>query len=71
MASPVTDASVLAGASQPSSILDEKLSRSSSGRWGAAAFIVMLLAGLIYIGSKLSSDLSVVHSPSVFPFILL
>ena len=31
----------------------------------------MLLAGVVYIGSKLSSDLSVVHSPSVFPFILL
>ena len=31
----------------------------------------MLLAGLIYIGTHLSSDLSVVHSASVFPFILL
>jgi PiT family inorganic phosphate transporter len=31
----------------------------------------MLLAGIIYIGTHLSSDLSVVHSASVFPFILL
>jgi PiT family inorganic phosphate transporter len=71
MASPVTDASVLAGASRPPSILDEKLSQSSSGRWGAAAFILMLLSGIIYIGSRLSADLSVVHTSSVFPFILL
>jgi PiT family inorganic phosphate transporter len=71
MASPVTDASVLVGASQPVSILDEKLSRSSTGRWGAIAFILMLLSGLVYIGSKLSTDLAVVHTASVFPYILL
>jgi len=53
------------------SLLDQKLAKSSAGKWGGVVFIVMLVGGLIYIGSKLASDLSIVHSPSVFPFVLL
>jgi PiT family inorganic phosphate transporter len=53
------------------SILDEKMEKSSVGRWGGIVFIIMLVAGLIYIGTQLSSDLSIVHTASVFPFILL
>jgi PiT family inorganic phosphate transporter len=53
------------------SILDEKLEKSSVGKWGGIVFIVMLVVGLIYIGTQLGSDLSVVHSASIFPFILL
>jgi inorganic phosphate transporter, PiT family len=71
MATPVSEASVLASTSPQGSILDAKLSKSSPGKWGGIIFGVMLLAGLIYIGTHLSSDLSVVHSASVFPFILL
>jgi len=52
-------------------MLDAKLSKSSPGKWGAIIFGIMLIVGLIYIGTHLSSDLSVVHSASVFPFILL
>ena len=55
----------------PGSLLDEKLKKSSPGKIGVIVFGVMLVGGLIYIGTKLSSDLSVVHSASVFPFILL
>jgi PiT family inorganic phosphate transporter len=55
----------------PGSLLDEKLKKSSPGKWGGIVFGVMLLAGLIYIGLQLSDDLSIVHSASVFPFILL
>jgi inorganic phosphate transporter, PiT family len=55
----------------PGSLLDEKLKKSSPGKWGGIAFGVMLLVGLIYIGIKLSDDLSIVHSSSVFPFLLL
>ena len=55
----------------PGSLLEEKLKKSSPGKIGGIIFAVMLLGGLIYIGMKLSSDLSVVHSASVFPFILL
>jgi PiT family inorganic phosphate transporter len=53
------------------SILDEKMEKSSVGKWGGIVFIIMLVAGLIYIGTQLSSDLSIVHTASVFPFILL
>src|SRR5579862_7691604 len=55
----------------PGSLLEEKLKKSSPGKIGVIVFAVMLVGGLIYIGMKLSSDLSVVHSASVFPFILL
>ena len=71
MATPVSEASVLASNSPQGSLLDAKLSKSSPGKWGGIIFGIMLLAGLIYIGTHLSSDLSVVHSASVFPFILL
>src|SRR5882757_7372714 len=53
------------------SLLDQKLKKSSPGKIGGIIFGIMLLGGLIYIGSKLSSDLSIVHSASVFPFVLL
>jgi PiT family inorganic phosphate transporter len=71
MATPVSDPSVLAATSQQGSLLDSKLAHSSPGKWGAIAFGIMLLIGLIYIGTHLSADLSVVHSASIFPFILL
>jgi PiT family inorganic phosphate transporter len=53
------------------SLLDAKLKKSSPGKIGGIAFAVMLLAGVAYIWSKLSADLSIIHSASVFPFILL
>src|SRR5271170_7481953 len=55
----------------PGSMLDEKLKKSSPGKIGGIIFGIMLVGGLIYIGTKLANDLSIVHSPSVFPFILL
>jgi PiT family inorganic phosphate transporter len=55
----------------PGSLLDEKLKKSSPGKIGIIVFAVMLIGGLIYIGTKLSDDLSIVHSTSVFPFVLL
>ena len=53
------------------SMLDQKLKDSKAGKAGSIVFGVMLICGLIYIGIKLSADLSVVHSASVFPFLLL
>ena len=61
---------VLTAETSPS-ILDDRFSHSSSGKIGATVFGVLLVGGLIYIGSKLAADLSIVHSPSVFPYILL
>ena len=53
------------------SLLDQKLKDSKTGKWGAIVFGVMLIAGLIYIGTHLGSDLALVHSASVLPFVLL
>jgi PiT family inorganic phosphate transporter len=53
------------------SMLDEKMEKSSMGKIGGIVFAVMLLAGIAYIATHLGADLSVVHSASVFPFILL
>jgi inorganic phosphate transporter, PiT family len=54
-----------------SSLLDEKLKKSSPGKVGGIIFGVMLLGGLVYIVSRLWNDLSIVHTGSVFPYILL
>jgi PiT family inorganic phosphate transporter len=53
------------------SLLEAKLKKSSPGKIGAIAFGVMLIAGIVYIWTQLSKDLSIVHSASVFPYILL
>jgi PiT family inorganic phosphate transporter len=53
------------------SILDEKLKRSSPGKVGVIAFVVMLVGGLGYIVSQLWGDLSLVHNASIFPYLLL
>src|SRR5277367_727278 len=55
----------------PPSLLDEKLKKSSPGMIGGIVFAVMLVCGLVYIGIKLGSDLSIVKSTSIFPFVLL
>jgi inorganic phosphate transporter, PiT family len=59
---------------QTSSLLDSKLAHGPGGkaaRWGGIVAGAILLGGLIYIGTRLASDLSIVHSASVFPYILL
>jgi PiT family inorganic phosphate transporter len=53
------------------SVLDEKLEKSSAGKWGGIVFALMLVVGIIYIATHLGSDLALVHSASIFPFILL
>jgi len=55
----------------PPSILEEKLKKSSPGKAGMIVFGLMLVGGLGYITAQLWGDISVVHSPSVFPYILL
>ncbi|MCU1223812.1 MAG: phosphate transporter [Edaphobacter sp.] len=55
----------------PSSILDEKLKRSSPGKIGAIVFAVLLIGGLGYITNRLWVDLSPLHETSVFPYLLL
>ena len=69
MASSAADPTTLAASSK--SILDQKLSNSSSGKWGVLVFSLMLIGGVIYIATRLTKDLSLVHSASVFPYVLL
>jgi PiT family inorganic phosphate transporter len=71
MATPARSYSAPAEAPATGSLLDSKLKKSSPGKIGGIAFAVMLIAGVVYIWTKLSADLSIIHSASVFPFILL
>jgi PiT family inorganic phosphate transporter len=69
MAAPVLDPGV--ESKYTKSMLDEKMEKSSVGKWGMIAFGIMLVVGLVYIATHLGADLSVVHSASIFPFVLL
>jgi PiT family inorganic phosphate transporter len=53
-----------------STAVHEKLSKGP-GKIGTAIFIGVLAIGFVYAGYHLISDLSVVHSSTVFPFVLL
>jgi len=53
------------------SVLDQKLSRSSPGKIGMLVFGIVLVIGVAYAGSSLLHDLSVVHNESILPFVLL
>jgi len=59
-----------AAPSLASSAVHDKLSRSP-GKIGAAIFLGALAIGFVYAASHLISDLATVHSPSIFPFVLL
>ena len=54
----------------PPSAVHAKLSKGP-GTIGTAIFIGVLAIGFVYAGYHLISDLSVVHSSSIFPFVLL
>jgi inorganic phosphate transporter, PiT family len=54
-----------------SSILDEKLKKSSPGKIGMAIFGLMLAGGIVFIATQLWRDLSTVHTASIFPYFLL
>jgi PiT family inorganic phosphate transporter len=47
-----------------------KLSKSP-GKIGVAIFLVALAIGFVYAAAHLISDLSTVHSPTIFPYVLL
>jgi PiT family inorganic phosphate transporter len=55
---------------QPS-ILEDNLKKSSTGKIGVSVFALILAGGLIYITAQVWGDLSVVHTVSVFPYLLL
>jgi PiT family inorganic phosphate transporter len=41
------------------------------GRLGMLGFLVVLAIGLVYAAAQLVADLSVVHSPTIFPYVVL
>ncbi len=58
----------------PSTVLDNKLSRSSPGtiaKIGMVFFGVVLVIGFAYAGYHLLNDLSTIHNGSITPFVLL
>src|ERR1700678_3823659 len=58
-------------ATASTSVLDQKLSRSSPGKIGMLIFGIVLVIGVAYAGSSLLHDLSFVHNESILPFVLL
>ena len=52
-------------------MLDHKLKSSSHRKTRIAVLSILLAAGLVYVLSKLVSDLSRTHSATVFPYVLL
>jgi PiT family inorganic phosphate transporter len=54
----------------PATALEKKLTKGP-GKMGIAAFAVVLVIGFGYAGMQLLSDLSTVHSQSIYPFVLL
>ena len=53
------------------SLLDQKLKKSSPGLIGTLLVLALLLGGCTYIWIHIAGDLSIVHSASVFPYVLL
>jgi inorganic phosphate transporter, PiT family len=53
------------------SALDAKLKLQKPARWASGVFLIALAGGLVYAGSQLISDLQNVHSPTIFPFVIL
>ncbi len=56
---------------QPDNFLDQKMANNPAGRWGVLVFGALLVGGLVYIATRLTKDLSVVHNASIFPYVLL
>jgi inorganic phosphate transporter, PiT family len=55
----------------PASSVQEKLNASSPGRWGMLIFGVVLVGGLIYVGTRILRDLSGTPVISAWPYVLL
>jgi PiT family inorganic phosphate transporter len=53
------------------SVLDAKLARSRPSAIGMWVFAGALVVGIGYVASHLIADLATVHSPSIYPFVLL
>jgi PiT family inorganic phosphate transporter len=62
------------GVSAPPSVnaaVHEKLNASQPGMWGMLVFGLVLVGGLIYVGTRILADLQGIHVPSAWPYVLL
>jgi inorganic phosphate transporter, PiT family len=66
-----TTAAAVPSIAPPPSLLEQKLKKSSPGRIGILAFLVILVGGIIFIGLRLKADLAAVHAPTIWPYVLL
>src|SRR5580658_10417004 len=66
-----TTAAAVPNVAPPPSLLDQKLKKTSPGRIGILAFLVILVGGIIFIGLRLKADLAAVHAPTIWPYVLL
>jgi len=58
-------------AKRPASPFDANPSRPHARRIGVVLFGAVGIVGMVYVITRLVSDLSIVHSPSVYPYLLL
>jgi PiT family inorganic phosphate transporter len=70
MAATTSIATSVSSSEAPRSAVAAKLERGP-GRLGMLGFLVVLVIGLVYAASQLIADLNVVHSASVFPYVIL
>jgi len=69
--SALVDAVVFEAPLSTEALFQEKLRNATPGKLGMAAFWLILTAGLAYIATNIWRDLSVVHTTSIFPYLLL
>ena len=65
-----TTASPVGTLAPPPTLIQEKL-KKPPGKIGKLAFGLILVGGLVYIATRLLSDISGVHLPSAWPYVLL
>ena len=64
-------ASPIGAVAPPPSSVHDKLNAASPGRWGMLVFGVVLVGGLIYVGTRILKDLSGTPIVSAWPYVLL
>src|SRR5664279_4770909 len=67
-----TDAAVARSPEVAGSLLDQKLRKSSPGKWGVVLFSVVILCGVGYAATQLTHDLeNAGHIASYWPYVML
>jgi len=67
-----TDAAVARSPEVAGSLLDQKLRKSSPGKWGVILFSVVILCGVGYTATQLTHDLqNAGHIASYWPYVML